>query len=162
MDIVNRLINLEESTTSLLESLRGAPLRLVIESQKEISGPHDIIIKRTVKLFFESSSEPVLFAVSYLNKSNLYVNEYKLLRETELQIFKVFQRFNDASLIKKRNISITKEVSDESAATLNVSSPVIFRKRYDFWVGNREIGTISEFFNEESLMRIWHTKNIEI
>jgi hypothetical protein len=162
MDIVSRLINLEESTTSLLESLRGAPLRLVIESQKEIPDRHEIIIKRTVKLYFESLNVPVLYCVSYLYKSNLHAIEYKLLRETELQIFKVFQRFNDAGLIKKRNISITKEVSDELAASLNVSSPVIFRKRYDFWVGEREIGSISEFFNEESLMRIWHTKNIEI
>jgi chorismate-pyruvate lyase len=162
MDIVSRLIHLEESTTSLLESLRGAPLRLVIESQKEIQDQQETIIKRTVKLFFESSDEPVLFAVSYLYKSNLHPNEYKLLRETELQIFRVFQRFNDASLIRKRNISITNEVSNEFTATLNVSSPAIFRKRYDFWVGDREIGSISEFFNEESLMRIWHTKNIEI
>lgn len=162
MDIISRLMNLEASTTSFLESLGGAPLRLVIESQKEIPDRHETIVKRAVKLFFESSAEPVLFAVSYLYKTNLHENEYKLLRETELQIFKVFERFNDVSLIKKRNIAVTKEVSEELAASLNVASPVIFRKRYDFWVGDREIGSISEFFNEESLMRIWHTKSIEI
>lgn len=162
MDIVSRLINLEASTTQLLESLRGAPLKLVIDSQDEIIEQKHTLVRRTVKLFFESSGEPVLYAVSYLNKQHLHGNEYQLLRETELQIFKVFQQCNNASLITKRNIAITKEVSDEMAAALNVTSPVIFRKKYDFWVDDREIGCISEFFNEESLMRIWHTKNIEI
>ena len=30
----------------------------------------------------------------------------------------------------------------------------IFEKRYDYWVGDRLIGYISEFFNEESLERV--------
>jgi hypothetical protein len=161
-DIISRVISLKDSTTLLLESLSARPLKVMLESQVETKDPNEEIIKRTVKLFFDSVSMPVLFCVSELHRKKLKAEEYKWLNETLMPIGKIFGFFNPEVLIKKNNILITRHHDPAIAALLNVKFQEITCKKYDYWVGDRKIGAISEFFNEESLDRIWDTKNIGI
>lgn len=152
--LLHKLNEMNDSTTLLLESLRGSSLRLNIESQVETRELEANVIKRTVKLYFESSAAPVMYCVSYLNKNNLKWEEYQSLVEEQLPIGKVLHCYNRAELIRKINISVTRENDENIAEFLNVKSPLVTRKRYDYWVGDREIGSICEFYNEESLERI--------
>jgi chorismate-pyruvate lyase len=161
-DIINKIINLEDSTTLLLESLSSKPLKVLVKSQVEINDDNGKLMKRTVKLFFESSAMPVLFCVSDLYLENLKAEEYRLLMETLIPIGKIFHLFNNGEAIKKMNIRITKKMDNGMAEQLNVKLPEIICKQYDYCIGERKVGSISEFFNEESLIRVWDTKTIEI
>ena len=152
---MNKLIELDGSTTLFLESLRSEPLKVIVESQAETEGYPDGIINRVVRLFFDSSDTPVLHCTSYLNKSKLTGEEYRSLIEGKLPIGTVFHCYNDADSIIKKNTSITKETNPDVAISLNVRSDLVFRKRYEYWVGDREIGHICEFFNDESLSRVY-------
>lgn len=151
---VDQLNQLDDSTTHFLESLRGDTIRLLIISQDETKEFESTVIKRVVKLYFESADRPVLYCVSYLKKDKLSAQEYKSLLEDRMPIGKVFQCLNEGDCIKKTNISVTRGVDKELAACLNVKSPIIVSKKYDYWIGEREVGQICEFFNEESLERI--------
>ena len=154
LPLVDKLIALDGSTTLFLESLRGARLKVRIESQIETNASSQLTIVRTVKLFFESAEIPILYCKSFLNKHQLTEEEYRSLMTKEIPIGIVFHRFNDASSITKRNISISKEMNPDLAVLLNVKSSTLFKKKYEYWVGNRGVGYICEFFNEESLARI--------
>lgn len=152
--LMDQLATLENSTTLLLESLSGLTLRLTIDSQAEMKESDEEIIRRVVKLYFESADMPVLYCISRLRKNTLKAQEYEMLSRCIEPIGKVFQHFNNPNLISKRNISVVKNVSTELAKQLNVKSSVVFEKKYDYWVDDRAIGCIQEFFNEESLERI--------
>lgn len=154
LPLVDKLIALDGSTTFFLESLRGARLMVSIESQTETYSASRQIITRAVKLFFESADTPVLYCESFLNPDQLTSEEYGLLMTKEIPIGIVFHHFNEATSITKRNICINKETNAHLAAFLNVKSSSLFKKKYEYWVGNRRIGYICEFFNEESLARI--------
>jgi len=161
-DIVSRVIGLEDSTTLFLESLSARPLKVMVESQVETKELNDEVLKRTVKLFFESASTPVLFCVSELHLEKLKTEEYRWLKETLMPIGKIFQFFNQGAIIKKNNITIARQQDPVIAASLHVGFIEITSKRYDYWVGDRKIGVVCEFFNAESLERVWNTRSIEI
>ncbi|MDO6431634.1 hypothetical protein Q4E93_13605 [Flavitalea sp. BT771] len=152
--LVDDLIELGDSTTLFLEALRGNRLLVTILSQEEIFLSGHWVIKRVVKLFFDTPEIPVLYCVSYLNRDSLTEEEYKCLVDDTLPIGLVFLALNNAHSIQKKNITTIQEISPDHAAFLNVRSPKIFRKKYDYWVDDREIGCICEFFNEESLGRV--------
>jgi len=154
LPLVDKLIALDGSTTFFLESLRGARLMVRIESQTETSSSSRQIITRAVKLFFESADVPVLYCKSFLNRDQLTAEEYRSLMTKEIPIGIVFHHFNEAASITKRNICINKETNPKLAAFLNVKSSSLFKKKYEYWVGDRGVGYICEFFNEESLARI--------
>ena len=153
-NLVGRLTELDQSTSLFLESLNGNPLKVLIESQEEVLIQHHLLIRRTTKLFFESSDRPLLYCTSVLSKGMLSKREYHLLVEGILPIGILFMQCNDPSSIKKTNITVRKEVNRGIASSLNVESTLIFEKRYDYWVGDRQIGYICEFFNAESLSRV--------
>jgi len=161
-DLTSRIISLEDSTTFLLESLSSKPLKVLLESQIEIEDPQDDVIRRTVKLFFESGSMPVLYCVSELYRRKLKAEEYSLLSETLMPIGKIFHLHNEEGLIRKMNIKVTRHIDPAMAGRLNVQYPEIICKKYDYCVGERKIGSICEYFNEESLVRVWDTKSIKI
>jgi len=126
---------------------------VALESQEEVQMQSQCFIKRVVKLFFESSDIPLLYCESLLNKSKLRGDEYLSLVEGITPIGIVFHNYNHSGLIRKINVQIKEEVNPALARLLGVNSDLIFKKKYDYWVGDREIGHISEFFNEESLGR---------
>jgi len=126
---------------------------VALESQEEVQIQARWFIKRVVKLFFDSSDIPLLYCESLLNKSKLTGGEYVSLAEGMTPIGIVFHNCNHSGLIRKINVQIKEEVNPALARLLNVSSDLIFKKKYDYWVGDREIGHICEFFNEESLGR---------
>ncbi len=161
-DLTSRIINLEDSTTFLLESLSSKPLKVLLESQIEIKEAQEEVIKRTVKLFFESGSMPVLFCVSELHRKKLKAEEYRLLSETLMPIGKIFHLHNEEALIRKINIRVTRNLDEAIAGQLNVQFSEVICKKYDYCIGDRKIGSISEYFNEESLVRVWDTKSIKI
>lgn len=161
-DIVGRVIGLKDSTTLFLESLSARPLKVIIESQVETKELNEEVLKRTVKLFFDSVSLPVLFCVSELYLKKLKEEEYKWLSETLMPIGKIFHLFNQDAIIKKNNILVVRRQDPLVAKSLNVAFTEITSKKYDYWVGDRKIGTVCEFFNAESLGRIWNTKSIRI
>jgi chorismate-pyruvate lyase len=160
--MLHKLIELGDSTTLFLESERGDRLRLKVESQVEMELSSRCVIRRIVKLFFDSPDNPLLYCISYIDRDKLSQAEYKSLMEEELPIGIVFHSFNEPDEIRKRNVSITKEVNQDLALSLNVKSNTIFKKKYDYWVGDREIGCINEYFNEESLERVCTTRSISI
>ena len=154
LNLIDKLIELNSSTTIFLESLRGEQLKVMVESQTEKDMPTRCTIIRVVKLFFDSSEVPVLYCKSTLNKDKLTREEYQLLMAEELSIGILFHQVNNGNSIQKKNISINKEVNPVLAMSLNVKSSVIFKKDYEYWVGDREVGHICEFFNDESLARV--------
>jgi hypothetical protein len=79
--------------------------------------------------------------------------EYISLAEGMMPIGLVFHHHNHPGMIKKINVQVKEEVNPDLARLLNVNSEIIVKKKYDYWVGDREIGHICEFFNEESLRR---------
>lgn len=152
--MIDRLIELEGSTTLFLQDLRGQCLRVGFESQDEMESSGECVIIRAVRLYFDSFEAPLLYCKSALAKENLTEQEYKLLTETDLPIGILFPRLNGPELIKKRNILIGEAVDPCLAISLNVNSTLVFEKKYEYWIGNRKVGIISEFFNSESLSRI--------
>jgi chorismate-pyruvate lyase len=152
--LVNDLLVLGNSTTFFLESLRGEQLRVMIESQAETVEWAERVIRRAVKLYFQAPEMPVLYCISVLNVDVLTDREYKGLMEKKLPIGRVFNSLNAAGDIRKDNILVRQESNPALAILLNVRSAMILEKRYDYWVGDRFIGYISEFFNEESLKRV--------
>ncbi|HLZ87759.1 MAG TPA: hypothetical protein VKQ52_10975 [Puia sp.] len=154
VSLMTRLAELKHSTTLFLESIRGEYLKVLLESQAEVWAHSNTIIERVTRLYFDSSDLPVLYCTSHLNKSNLTVQEYTSLAEGLLPLGIVFHRYNHAHSIKKTNVVLSEEINRDIARSLNVTSPLIFQKRYDYWVGDRQIGYICEFFNEESLDRV--------
>lgn len=151
--LVHKLVELNGSTTLFLESIRGGRLQVALESQEEVQIQAQWFIKRVVKLFFDSADTPLLYCESLLNKRMLTSGEYVSLAEGMTPIGTVFHHYNYPGMIKKINVQVKEEVNPALARLLNVNSELIFRKRYDYWVGDREIGHICEFFNEESLRR---------
>jgi chorismate-pyruvate lyase len=151
--LVHELVELKSSTTLFLESIRGARLQVALELQEEVQMQTQWFIKRVIKLFFDSAEIPLLYCESLLNKSMLTSGEYVSLAEGLMPIGIVFHHHNHPGMIRKINIQVKEEVNPKLAHLLNVNSELIFKKRYDYWVGDREIGHICEFFNEESLRR---------
>lgn len=152
--LVHKLVELNSSTTLFLESIRGSRLQVALESQEEVQMQAQWFIKRVVKLFFDSPDIPLLYCESLLNKSILTSGEYVSLAEGMMPIGIVFHHHNHPGMIRKINVQVKEEVNPDLARLLNVSSELIFKKKYDYWVGDREIGHICEFFNEESLGRV--------
>lgn len=149
--LLEKLSHLEHSTTAFLESIKGQPLKVSIEAQVEEPG---ICLIRTVKLYFDSPELPLLFCISQLNRTNLHPEEYALLTVHALPIGRIFHHVNPGALIVKKNTMVTTENNTHISSCLKVSLPTVKRKSYDYWVGDREIGTITEYFNQESLARI--------
>lgn len=147
--MARELVELENSTTIFLENYHSALLQVIIRSQEEDSG----VIKRVTLLFFESSGAPVLYCVSYLIRDQLTKEEYYQLTHTTLPIGRIFAMQNMESFIDKRNITTQLTTNEEAAIFLDVQSPLVYEKKYDYYVGQRKIGQIIEVFNEESLIR---------
>jgi chorismate-pyruvate lyase len=152
--LLDDLLRLEDSTTLFLESLNGSDLKVEISSQFEekLNGTH--FITRTTILFFRSPDRPALYCISYLDKDNLTDSEYLLLTGSTIPIGRLFMQLNHDHVIRKDNIAFSKETNEEIADRLNIPCSPLYRKEYDYWVGERRIGRIIEFFNEESLMRV--------
>lgn len=152
--LTDSLIKLEDSTTYFLESLHGKALELEIDSQsEEFTGP-GCIIKRMVKLYFQSAMKPALYCESHIYRDALTDEEYRLLVNSAIPIGKLFKILNDRDAIQKRNITVTADPDLKIAAIMNVAPGLLWKKQYDYWVGNRHIGLIIEYFNEESLTRL--------
>lgn len=69
--LVNELIALGGSTTFFLESVKGEPLRVVVQSQEETGEEVERVIRRVVKLYFRSPGAPVLYCISELKVNML-------------------------------------------------------------------------------------------
>jgi chorismate-pyruvate lyase len=151
---VETLLVLKDSTTSYLEFLKGIQINVQLESQTECIESGKCLITRVTRLFFRSSENPALYCISYLNKNELTYQEYQFLLEGIIPLGRLFMQLNQSHEFKKTNISVALDTYTEIAPLLNVSSDLIFKKKYDCWVGSRKIGQIVEFFNKESLSRI--------
>lgn len=150
--LLEELSHLEQSTTLFLESIKGQSLKVAIESQVE--GPEDSLI-RTVRLYFDSDNLPLLYCISRLNTANLSSEEFALLTRQAMPIGRIFTYSNPGATIVKKNTTVTMEYNAHIISCLNLKPSTVKLKRYDYWVGQREIGTITEYFNQESLARIY-------
>lgn len=152
--LIDSLLKLEDSTTYFLESLHGKALELEIDSQsEEFTGPQ-CIIKRVVKLYFLTAILPTLYCESHIHKNALTNEEYRLLVTSEIPIGKLFKTLNNSDAIQKKNITVTADRSPNITTIMNVAPGMLWKKQYDYWVGDRHIGLIKEYFNEESLTRL--------
>jgi chorismate-pyruvate lyase len=152
--LVNELIDLGDSTTFFLELVKGERLQVTVQSQEETGEGAERLIRRVVSLYFRSQDAPVLYCSSELKVSMLTDREYTGLKEGTLPIGRLFNSLNTEMDIRKNNIYVRQVRNPALAALLNVRSTNIFEKRYEYRVGDRLIGHISEFFNEESLERL--------
>jgi len=154
VNLVGILAGLDTSTTLFLESLRGDRLKVLLESQNELYTPPDHVVERVTKLYFDSPELPLLYCRSSLNRIALKTEEYECLAGGILPIGVVFHQFNDGASIKKKKITVSKVISPELALSLKVCFDLVYQKTYEYWIGDRHIGFIREFYNEESLGRI--------
>lgn len=152
--LLKELINLEASTTLLLEFLTGMDLQVKVEAQSEETMLKRPVIKRVTKLYFDSCKTPALYCISYLNRDKLTKEEYQFLLREEMPIGRLFIQCNGEGQIQKKNITVTVEKDEAIAKLLNVSSALLYKKEYEYWIAEREVGKITEIFNEESLSRI--------
>lgn len=148
-DLAERLIELQNSTTVFLESFGKTNLKAQINDQSE----ENSIIRRNTLLFFDSPESPILYCISYLKRDHLSEMEYELLTKTNIPIGKIFIDQNKDKKIAKKNITIASTFNVAAARLLNVRSSFLYEKKYDFYIEQRNIGRIMEFFNEESLTR---------
>jgi hypothetical protein len=150
--LLENLVELRSSTTEFLEQYNGSKLNVSIESQEDqMASGH---IRRVSRLYFETVEESILFSVSYMIRKNLTAIEYDLLINDSIPMGRMFILQNRNDVLDKRNVIVSREVDRKIAGELNVASPFLYRKSYDLFIGEREVGKIYEFFNEESLERI--------
>jgi chorismate-pyruvate lyase len=152
--LAKELIALGDSTTFFLELVKGERLQVRVESQEETGEGAERLISRVVKLYFRYPEAPVLYCTSELKVSMLTDREYAGLKEGSLPIGRLFNNLNAGMAIRKNNVYVRQISNPVLAAYLNVRTAKIFEKRYEYRVGDRMIGYISEFFNEESLERV--------
>jgi len=152
-DISTSLLDITDSTTLFLESLKGSTLRVSIDAQSEQEEGDNWLVTRTSRLFFLSPHNPVLFCMSSIHKRELAPDEYRSMMETDTPIGRIFLSFNDNRVIQKQNVTIALANDRTIAARLNIKDCLVYRKEYDYVVGGRGVGRITEYFNEESLRR---------
>lgn len=151
--VVNQLIDLQSSTTSFFEVLSGIRLRVSLASQVDIVETDEILIERCVRLYFEVPELPIIYGVSKLRRSVLADEEVVQILDGVAPIGRLFSDLNVDLEIRKLNIKTVRVFDQKMALLLNVSSPDVIWKQYQYWIGHRYIGDISEFFNEESVSR---------
>lgn len=150
-DIVKDIIALQGSTTLFMESLARDTLKVKVNSQREIKIGKEKVIERSVNLYFDSEHLPVLYCVSHIFKDRLLNTELEGLNSLIVPIGKIFNAENVC--IEKSGIVISQLSDHQFVNTLNVKPSVIFKKEYEYNADSRYIGKISEYFNEESLLR---------
>lgn len=148
--LVNKLINLKSSTTKFLEAITKNSLQAEVIFQLEDAN----MISRSVVLFFDDPEKPVLYSESKLNRKNLTSYEYHLLTTSSKPLGRIFTTLNITKSITKANVEISTIIETNAFRKLNIESTYIYKKKYDFLVAERNIGQITEYFNEESLARL--------
>ncbi|TRX60210.1 hypothetical protein FNH22_09180 [Fulvivirga sp. M361] len=152
--LIDKFLELQSSTTFFLEETCGGKIHSSIQLQYETQQSGSTLINRAVKLYFNSPAMPILFCKSFLVKEKMTPQEYNAIAFDELPIGRIFHAYNPTESIMKQHFRTEKYSSNSIAKELNVSSNKIYDKQYDYWVDNRKIGVIHEYFNEESLGRI--------
>lgn len=152
--LIKDILELEGSTTFLLEFVFGAKLRVDIVSQYEKEMLESLYIERVTRLYFEVPEFPLLYCTSYFDTQKLKNEEQSMLLNSNQPIGKLFLALNPGVYIKKMNRRVEHITGSELLSKLNVQSPNIFKKTYDYWVGERKVGFIEETFSEESFNRV--------
>jgi chorismate-pyruvate lyase len=148
-DIIDDLIDLKSSTTVYLEALRKSRMNVQMIDQ-HLDGE---LIIRVTKLYFSSFYHPLIYSVSTIYKNLLTMDEYKLIMAEDLPLGRIFIQLNGLSAISKTNISIVKDMFPRETQSMNLAEDPIYRKSYNFMVGRRNVATIDEFFNIQSVQR---------
>jgi len=149
--MINEICTLKGSTTEFLQKVSGKELKVEVVCQELTTDKEGSILTRIARLYFNSPEEPVLYCVSRLKKENITSEEWKLIMEGNLPIGKVFASEAESAGVEKRNIQVSSEINPGVAASLNSNVPAITKKQYEYYLHNREIGTIIEYFSYESL-----------
>ncbi len=152
IDTLDSLLRIDTSTTKLIEELTGKRLLVTVEYQKEILENDSFQLVRMSKLTLEESDNIIIFSISSFNSDDLTDEQFNNLKKSCIPIGKVFGVGN----IKKENIRVEAINNFRIAEKLNVKSNIIYSKKYEFLIKGKSIGIVKEFFNEESLNRIWY------
>ena len=147
-DVLFNLTDLTRSTTLYIESLRGEKLEVEIESQAEMPVNGNHVINRVSKLFFRSIGRPCLYCISHINKEQLTNEEYGLINVQQLPLGKLFVQSAGEKTFRKKNILIVEAEYAMVAQILQLNSALLYKKKYELYVGPRRVGIIEEFFNE--------------
>ncbi|UII27575.1 fatty acid--CoA ligase family protein [Fulvivirga maritima] len=147
-------LNLKTSTTFFLEKVKGLKMHSKILFQEEVYDEEGRVhVERIVSLYFERPDQPVLYCKSVLFRDQLTDREYDDIINKAIPIGRIFHKYNRMEEIGKTDFSIIQSTSSEIATSLNVENNSFYQKRYQYWVSNRKVGIITEYFNDLSLMR---------
>lgn len=151
--LIKDLLDLEGSTTYLLEFVFGSKLKVDVISQYEKRMLQSVYLERAVRLYFHSAESPQMYCVSYFDVKKLKQEEKTLLMENKLPVGKLFLQLNPGEYIKKTNLKVGYLQDAYLIPELEVSDSPIYRKTYDYWIGERKVGFIEENFSKESFNR---------
>lgn len=143
------LIDTQFSTTLMLEANRNEPLKVLIDEQMKTSS----IIKRISKLYFSSVDSPLIYSISHINNLSLSEQERNLILEHQIPLGKLFSRLHGPKSIKKYNLEVEKSAFTHIANKMHLDSKMLFKKKYDFFINNRHVAFIEEYFSPESIQR---------
>lgn len=152
--VINKLIDISDSTTKYLEELKGLNLKASLEKQTILVFQNKMDIVRYSMLYFDDVSNVILYCACLLNRVGMSDEEFWLIKEGKVPIGRIFIKSNN-SIFKKKNIR-TSEISCAAIARkLNAKSDTIYKKAYTLVVGEREMGVVTEYFNSESVSRLF-------
>jgi chorismate-pyruvate lyase len=152
-NLVEQILCLEGSTTFFLETLANKKLQVHVVSQSEHCINGNIVIKRAVKLYFDHPELPIFYCLSYIEKDVLTNAEYDGLMSERIPIGKIFSDEGQPDIINKKNVSVAKILDGSISSELQISGEEIYSKIFQFYVNNRYIGIIEEYFHEDTLQR---------
>ncbi len=153
-NLVEQILCLEGSTTFFLETLANKKLQVHIVSQSEVCINNNMVIKRVVKLYFEQPELPIFYCQSYIEKDVLTNAEYNGLMSECIPIGKIFSDNESAGTISKKIISACKLFNSSISSELQIAGGRIYGKKFQFYINERYIGVIEEYFHEDTLLRL--------
>jgi chorismate-pyruvate lyase len=148
--ITEELLTTAYSTTLYLETMKRKKLNVKVVSQDET----DAVIRRVSKLYFSDPDTPLLYCVSLLRIKLLLPEEYRLVKLQEMPLGTVFSGIHHPSVIFKKNLQVIISEFPVEVKEMKLEKGPLYSKSYSFLIGVREVATINEFFNEESLHRL--------
>ncbi len=152
-ELSTKMILLQGSTTAYLESQINGKIKVKPISNNIIDDTEGRYLSREALLYYGDDRYPILYGNSLINTEIITQCELDLLMEGDIPIGTIFKN------IEKKNLEIAYVNSKRIENILNIHNECIVSKQYVIWDSGRKLGSIIEYFNEESLIRTYKENN---